>query len=272
MVKLRRVAEPAGVAPQDAHAGRVERAHPHLAGHRADQRLDPLAHLVGGLVGEGDGEDGEGADAVLVDEVGDAVREHPGLARTGPGHHQQRAVGVDHGVELVGVQEVGELAGVGGRHGDPILRPGCDTPSGRAPGRARLDWPTALTASASPISAANVALGGQNTAKDTIRGQNTPARRGNRRQARPRVASPTAGRRSATIRSRPRSLRWAGKLAAEDTFAAENPPATPTLGQPDLGRERCVGRANRGQGHVRGRESNRHADARPARSRPRTLR
>ena len=51
----RAVAETAGVPPQDAHAGGVERRHPHALGHRPDQDGDPLAHLVGRLVGEGDG-------------------------------------------------------------------------------------------------------------------------------------------------------------------------------------------------------------------------
>ena len=55
------------------------------------RRLDPLLHLVGGLVGERDGEDLERAHAVVSDQVGDAVREHPGLAGPGSGHHQERA-------------------------------------------------------------------------------------------------------------------------------------------------------------------------------------
>ena len=71
-----------------------------------DQRRDPLAHLVGRLVGEGDGQDAHGVDAVLADQVGDAVGQDPGLARAGPGHDQQRTVGVDDGVELVGVEPV----------------------------------------------------------------------------------------------------------------------------------------------------------------------
>ncbi len=68
---------------------------------------DPLAHLGGGLVGERDGEDLLRAHT-LVDEVRDAVREHPGLARARAGDHEQRAVLVDDGVELVGVQALRE--------------------------------------------------------------------------------------------------------------------------------------------------------------------
>ena len=58
--ELPRVAELVGVGAQDAHARRVERRHPHRARDRPDQRADALAHLVGGLVGERDGEDRDG--------------------------------------------------------------------------------------------------------------------------------------------------------------------------------------------------------------------
>ena len=47
----------------------------------------------------------------LVDEVGDAVREHPGLAGAGAGDDEQRPAAVDDGVELVGVQPVGRRLG-----------------------------------------------------------------------------------------------------------------------------------------------------------------
>ena len=88
------VAEAGGVPAQDAHARGVEGRHPHAPGHRADQGLDPLAHLLGRLVGEGDGQDLERGDALLGDQPGDAVGQHPGLARAGAGHDQQRAVRV----------------------------------------------------------------------------------------------------------------------------------------------------------------------------------
>ena len=41
-----------------------------------------------------------------VDEVGDAVGEHPGLAGAGPGDDEQRPARVDDGVELVRVEQV----------------------------------------------------------------------------------------------------------------------------------------------------------------------
>ena len=104
--ELAGVAEAVGVGPQDAHARRVERAHPHRPGHRPDERGDAVAHLVGGLVGERDGEDLRRGHA-LVDQVGDAVGEHPRLARTGAGDDEQRPAAVHDGVELVGVEPVG---------------------------------------------------------------------------------------------------------------------------------------------------------------------
>ena len=55
-----------------------------------DQSADPLLHLVGGLVGERDGQDLERRDALAPDQVGDAVGEHPGLARARAGDDQQR--------------------------------------------------------------------------------------------------------------------------------------------------------------------------------------
>ena len=100
---------------QDAHARRVERRDPHRPGDRADERGDAAAHLVGRLVGERDGEDRRRRHA-FVDEMGDAMREHPRLARSGPGDDEQRAAAVDDGVELVGVEpvETRRCAGAGG--------------------------------------------------------------------------------------------------------------------------------------------------------------
>ena len=91
---------------QDPGAGRVERRHPHLLGHRADEGADPFLHLVGGLVGEGDGQDGERRDLEVADQVGDPVGQHPGLARPGAGHHQDRPAGMGDGLPLHGVQPV----------------------------------------------------------------------------------------------------------------------------------------------------------------------
>ena len=105
--ELAGVAERVAVGAQDAHARRVERRHPHRPDDGSDERPDALAHLGRGLVGERDGEDLRRVDA-LVDEVGDAVREHAGLAGAGTGDDEQRARFVDDGVELIGVEALGE--------------------------------------------------------------------------------------------------------------------------------------------------------------------
>ena len=98
------------LATQDPHAGRVERRHPHLLGDRSHQGGDPLLHLVGRFVSEGDGEDLERRHAGLGDEPGDPVGEHAGLARSGPGNDQQGAIAVGDGLALDWVQ-AGEIEG-----------------------------------------------------------------------------------------------------------------------------------------------------------------
>jgi hypothetical protein len=70
----------------------------HMALARAARRaLDPLAHLGGGLVGEGDREDlTRAAPLARPEQVGDALGQHPGLARAGAGDDEQRRPLVEH--------------------------------------------------------------------------------------------------------------------------------------------------------------------------------
>ena len=110
--------EPADLAPQDAYAGRVERGHPHDPGAAADQILDALAHLGGGLVGEGDRQDRPRMGAALADQPRDATGQHAGLARSGARDDQKRRTGVLHGLALGLVQAVEQLLdGRSGRAG-----------------------------------------------------------------------------------------------------------------------------------------------------------
>ncbi len=85
------VPEAGGVGPQDAQAGRVERRHPHALGPAPDELGHPMAHLVGRLVGKGDGQDLPWRGVRRRHEVGDSPGEHPGLARAGAGDHEERA-------------------------------------------------------------------------------------------------------------------------------------------------------------------------------------
>ncbi len=81
------------VAAQHAHAEAVEGGEQRL-GERAvaEDLVDALGHLVGGLVGEGDGEDGVRGHAALLDEIGDAVRDDAGLAGACAGEQQHGAI------------------------------------------------------------------------------------------------------------------------------------------------------------------------------------
>ena len=67
------------------------------------KRLEPADHLPGRAAGEGDEHDRARRDA-RGDQVGDAIRDHPRLARAGPGEDQVIAVGRGHGGLLRVVQ------------------------------------------------------------------------------------------------------------------------------------------------------------------------
>ena len=51
-----------------------------------------------------------GLTPLIADEVGDAVGQHPGLARARAGHHQQRTLGVDDRVGLHRVEPLEQVA------------------------------------------------------------------------------------------------------------------------------------------------------------------
>ena len=78
--EVRPVAEPIGVAAQDPPARRVERQHPHAA-RGPDELLDPLAHLAGRSIGEGDREHLVWLHLALGQQVGDTARQHARLSR-----------------------------------------------------------------------------------------------------------------------------------------------------------------------------------------------
>ena len=105
--EVRRVAEPGGLAAQDADARGVERHHPHRPGAAvADQARDAGGHLAGRLVRERDRQDLPRCHPALGQQVGDPVREHPGLPRSCPRDDQQRPAGVGHGSPLLRVEAV----------------------------------------------------------------------------------------------------------------------------------------------------------------------
>ena len=86
----------------------------HMTRARGPTSCDhPLAHLGGGLVGEGDGQDLPDADVAGGQQVGDAAGEHGRLARAGARHDQQRRALVQHGLALLRVEAVEKLIGLG---------------------------------------------------------------------------------------------------------------------------------------------------------------
>ncbi len=99
----------------------MEGADPHAARAVGKKRAQALAHLGGGLVGEGDGQDLPGADALVGDHVGDAHGEDARLSGTGAREHEERpARGLD-GLALGGVEPLEVELGPVGR-GTPHRR------------------------------------------------------------------------------------------------------------------------------------------------------
>ena len=74
-----------------------------------EQGVHALAHFAGGLVGEGDGQDGRWRHTRCADEVGDAVRDHAGLAAARAGQDQERTFGMANGFTLLGIQPVEKI-------------------------------------------------------------------------------------------------------------------------------------------------------------------
>ncbi len=107
--ELARVAQALGLGAQDARAGSVEGHQPHPARAASEQALDPVAHLAGGLVGERDREDLAGLRLVGVDEVREAMRQHPRLAAAGAGEDQERPLAVRDGLALGLVEPLQQL-------------------------------------------------------------------------------------------------------------------------------------------------------------------
>ena len=125
-----RQADIAAEAPQQVQAERVKRGDPRQAAGLPDfgtQGLHPRPHLARRLVREGDGEDGFRRRPVHEHSPADPVRNHPGLARTGPGEHHSGSGGSRHRFLLGGVEAVEDRvpgvlprAGPVSRHGQPF--------------------------------------------------------------------------------------------------------------------------------------------------------
>src|SRR3989454_2358032 len=65
------------------------------------EAVEPLPHFPSRLVGESDGQDRTRGHPEISDQVRDPVRQDPGLAGSGAGEDQQRAIAVGHGGALL---------------------------------------------------------------------------------------------------------------------------------------------------------------------------
>jgi hypothetical protein len=104
----------AGRAPDEiggrakhARADGMKRPAPHADGLRPEEAGDAFPHLAGGLVRERHRENVLGVDAVMIDQMRDARRQHPRLARARSGEHEHRTLEMQHRVSLRGI-ETGE--------------------------------------------------------------------------------------------------------------------------------------------------------------------
>jgi hypothetical protein len=87
----------------------MEREDPDRPRRLPEHALEPLAHLPGGLVGEGDREDLVRLDTTCADQVRDAIGEDPRLSGARAGDDQQRPFRGQNGLPLRLV-EVGQVA------------------------------------------------------------------------------------------------------------------------------------------------------------------
>ncbi len=78
------------------------------AGPLADQLLGPAQHFLRGAPGKGQQKDRARRNAAF-DEPGHAIDERASLARARARDHQQRAVAMNHRLELGGIQRLGVL-------------------------------------------------------------------------------------------------------------------------------------------------------------------
>jgi hypothetical protein len=96
------------LAAEHARADAVKRADLQAAQPRAKQALHAKAHFFGGLVGEGHGHDGGSRHAHFLNQIGDAIGEHAGLAAARPGQHQHWPCARSDRFALPVVQTIGD--------------------------------------------------------------------------------------------------------------------------------------------------------------------
>ncbi len=104
--------------PQHAQAERVKRGQGHLLGGApAYQLAHALAHFRSRLVGESDRHDLLRLREPPRENVGDAPRDHAGLAAARPRQHQHRPFGLAHRLALLRIESF-EMSGCAVGHGE----------------------------------------------------------------------------------------------------------------------------------------------------------
>ena len=167
-------------------AERVERGDRRVRVAVGHELVDPDLHLGGGLVGEGQGQDLRRPGGPRGDQPGDPAGDDLGLAGARPGDHEERTAAMDHGPALLRIEAMEQgleafgrpLATLRRRREDapgvgPVARPSTGAPvrgagahagSAGPPGRAGFrvawvrteggmarEWPSVVTALASPL-------------------------------------------------------------------------------------------------------------------------
>ena len=68
----------------------MEGANPHAAYRKTQKILDPPAHFVGGLVGEGHRQHGKRRSLQSLHQISDAIGQYPGFATARASQYQHR--------------------------------------------------------------------------------------------------------------------------------------------------------------------------------------
>ena len=99
------------IAAEEADAEGVEGGELGAGGEfvTVEEIADAVAHFAGGLIGEGDGEDGKRGDVLRGDEVRDALGDDLGLAASRAGEDEDGTIGGFYRFELLGVQTFEEI-------------------------------------------------------------------------------------------------------------------------------------------------------------------
>ena len=95
-----------GFAAQDFATNRVKSAQPNAISICAQNFGHTVAHLAGGFVGEGDGEDVPGGDVHDAYQVGDAIGQHTGFSRAGACQNDGGSCRGGYGVLLLFVENL----------------------------------------------------------------------------------------------------------------------------------------------------------------------